>query len=271
LQENRVIDSKTMFIIWVKLKGYEKSLNIGRYKFNQNMSFQDIIFNMKQAKSGSLKILIPEGFSSFEIAEKLEKLGLGKKSKYLELINQQNLEGYLFPDTYFFTDKMTEQEILSEMKKNFEIKVNPIFEDAKFDLKLTKDQIIILASLIEKEAKLDSERPLISSVIYNRLKKGQYLQIDATVQYLFEKYYGKRKERLFFNDLKIKSPYNTYRQKGLPIAPICSPGLNSIKSAIYPKTTRYYFYVKNKNNDGSHIFSEKFNDHIRAKNRNKIL
>ena len=267
LKDNKIIDSKTVFIVWVKLKGYEKSLNVGRYKFSENMPFNQIIKLMKQANAGVVKILIPEGFSSFEIAEKLEQAGFGKKEKYLEIINNQKLEGYLFPDTYFFNHKMTEQQILDEMRRNFDAKFNPIFDEAvlKRALQLGKSEIIILASLIEKEAKLDVERPMISSVIYNRLKKGQYLQLCATVEYVYQMKFGNRKSRLFFQDLKIKSPYNTYRQKGLPIGPICSPGLASLKAAIYPADTKYYFYVKNKNNDGSHIFSKEFNEHIRAK------
>ena len=130
--------------------------------------------------------------------------------------------------------------------------------------KLSKAEIIILASIIEKEAKLDSERPKIASVFYNRLCTGKTLQSCATVQYALDEH----KDRLHYNDLKINSPYNTYKTKGLPPTPICSPGLNSIKAAIAPSNTKYLFFVKNNTNDGSHTFSEKYEDHVKAKEKN---
>ena len=257
LKQNKIIRSEHFFVLLVRFEKATKQLKTGIYEFPPNTSTFSVIKQLKKGEGILTKIVIPEGFSKTEIAARLAANGLGDENKFLEIINQKNLEGYLFPDTYYFSETWSEEKILAEMQKTFEINTAALLKNVT-----NKKELIIMASIIEKEAKLPSERPFISSVFYNRLKRGKYLESCATIQYAL----GARKERIFYDDLNIKSPYNTYRKKGLPPTPICSPGIDSIKAALNPANTNYLFFVKKKTNDGSHVFSKTFNEHVRAKN-----
>ncbi|MBN2559260.1 MAG: endolytic transglycosylase MltG, partial [Clostridia bacterium] len=178
------------------------------------------------------------------------------------------LEGYLFPDTYIFDKTKPEEEAIDKMLRNFEAKFKDIYIERLEEIGKTMDEIIIIASLIEKEAQIESEREIIAGVIYNRLNSTDsslnYLQIDATIQYYFLNETGQVKEPLLTEDTLIASPYNTYRFPGLPPGPICNPGEKSIIAALYPDTHNYYYYVAK--GDGSHAFARTLNEH----NNNKI-
>jgi UPF0755 protein len=175
-------------------------------------------------------------------------------------------EGYLFPDTYIMDPEASPEVIVDKFLSNFENKFREEFYKKTEELGITVDEAIIIASLIEREAKLDNEREIISGVIYNRLRSSDpslnYLQIDATIQYYYIESTGKVKDVLLTEDTKIDHPYNTYVHPGLPPGPICSPGLSSIIAALYPEEHDYYYYVAR--GDGSHEFSRTYDEHMAA-------
>ncbi len=211
------------------------------------------------------KVTFPEGFTLEKMAARLvdKKVILSEKT-FLALTKTQgklfkasfplpkNLEGYLFPDTYVFLSGADEKKVIQTMLSNFERKVGPKIADSGKPI----GETLIKASLIEREAEVEEDRTKIAGVIENRLKKNMRLQIDATVQYALPEH----KSRLFFADLKFKSPYNTYLNKGLPPGPICSPGIPSIEAALNPEKSNYLFYVAGK--DGKkHLFAQTFAEH----------
>lgn len=268
-KSKKLIKNELYFLIFIKLTHNEENLKAGVYEFDRNVSLREIVDKLINGKERFTSVNIPEGFNSYDIVERLVKKGLGKKEKFLEIIAKNKLEGYLFPDTYFFSDANDEKAILEKMTKNFENKTKDLFNKNN-NLNMKKQDIVILASIIEKEAVLDRERAIIASVFYNRIKKNIPLQSCATVQYIIQERTGERKSRLFYSDLKIDSDCNTYVNKGLPKKPICSPGLKSLEAAINPVNTKYLFFVRNIKKDGTHIFSEKYNDHVLAKKENII-
>jgi UPF0755 protein len=210
------------------------------------------------------KITIPEGFTCLQIAELLDQKNIVEKEFFLKLTKygEKSYEGYLFPDTYEVPKKYGSENMLKLLLSNF----NRVVEDNKLRNKADKigfslDKIIILSSIIEKEAKFTEEKKKVSTVFYNRLKKGMKLQSCATIQYILEK----PKERLDENDLKIDSPYNTYLYKGLPPGAICNPGLDSIMAALEPVKEDYLYFVLGEN--GRHIFSKTYQEHLKNKNK----
>ena len=233
----------------------------------------------------SVRITIPEGYNIKQIAQLLyEKKLIKSTDEFIDLTNklkfdylfldeikrnENKLEGYLFPDTYEFDKKITEKEIIQRMLDNFNEKFIPIFYKKSKELKMTVDQIITLASIIEREAKINSDRKIVSSVFYNRLnnknKSLKLLQSCATIQYIIFNKEGKVKDKLTEKDTKIDNLYNTYLYQGLPPGPIASPGILSIEAALYPENTNYLYFVAK--GDGSHAFSKTLNEHNAAKNK----
>jgi UPF0755 protein len=230
-------------------------------------------------KEDMVRITIPEGFTIDQIAAKMSEQTTWKKETFLQLVDDPNgfksettatipdsknlrhrLEGYLFPETYEFKKGSTEQEFIERSLQQLDKKLATLPPDWKDKLKergLTVHQMLTIASLIEREVVVDDERALVSGVIVNRLKMNMPLQIDATVQYLFDK----SKDRLLEEDLQIQSPYNTYLNTGLPPGPIASPSLASMKAAIYPEETKYVYYVTKKDGTKGHLFAETFEEH----------
>jgi UPF0755 protein len=176
-----------------------------------------------------------------------------------------NLEGFLFPKTYDFTSRTPARRAVNKLLKQFQIETENLEWSRTQSLGVSEYQVVIIASLIEKEAKLPEDRPLIASVIYNRLKRNMKLGIDATVQYAL----GEWKSELSNKDLEVDSPYNTYKIVGLPPAPICNPGFESIRAALYPASTGYIYYILT-GSDGKHSFTADYNEFLRWKEeRNK--
>ncbi|SHH30196.1 UPF0755 protein [Caloranaerobacter azorensis DSM 13643] len=281
LEKNSLIRNRYIFRIIVKMKNVDGKLKAGEYSLNNKMDLYQIIDALiKGSSKKTITFTIPEGYELSMIAEKLSKQNLVDKERFLELCNNVSLfknkfdflnelpegltlEGYLFPDTYEIYKDAKEEDIIDKMLARFEQVYNDKIKEKAKKLNLTMNEVITLASIIEREAKLDNERPLISAVFHNRLKKGWLLQSCATVQYVL----GERKEKLTYADLKIDSRYNTYLYKGLPPGPIASPGLKSMEAAVEPADVDYLFFVANEN--GGHIFSKTFNEHIKAKNKYK--
>lgn len=282
LKENGVIKSETAFRLKLRNSPLKDKLNYGTFSLYKSMCLDDILDKLSMtAIQGSVRVTIPEGYSAQMIAQRLEEKGLVSKNDFLkELANgsfefsfikdikQENgvkyrLEGYLFPNTYEFDSDSTAHEIINTLLGEFEKQYNAVKNENKTDMDM--NDIIITASLIEREAKLDSERSLISGVIQNRLKEDMPLQIDATVVYaISDGLYDV--DRVYYKDLEVASPYNTYKYNGLPAGAICSPGIASVKAAMNPAKHNYMFYrTDSSKNDGSHIFTEIFNQHVKNK------
>ena len=257
LYENKLIKNKTLFKIVVKLSNEAQLIKAGKYLINQTYSNKDILELLVSGKiyNDGIKITIPEGSTSKEIVATLVKNKIGDKVKYEELIKNPSkfyekfsflkedditsLEGFLYPDTYYFKEGDSEEKVLSEMLLRFKKEYTDTLVKRQKELNMTLQEVINLSSIIEKEAVLDEDRALISSVFYNRLDIGMPLQSDATIQYIFDE----RKQIVTYADLKIDSPYNTYLNKGLPPTPIANPGIKSIKAALYPEKTDYLYFV----------------------------
>ncbi|MBL7094271.1 endolytic transglycosylase MltG [candidate division KSB1 bacterium] len=270
LESKGLIKNKEDFILANKLFRNVNRLKAGRYNIKKGLSVYDVMNIIVEGKTSNIKVVIQEGLISTQIASILAKKVEIDSTKFIKLlsdtsiINQfklrsNSLEGYLFPNTYFFHWGITEKEIikilLKEFNRNFSDSLKAIATDKGWKV----GQILTLASIIEGEALIDSERAVISSVYHNRLQKGMLLQADPTIQYIIPD--GPR--RLLNKDLAIDSPYNTYIYPGLPPGPVNNPGKISIVAAISPVKTDYLYFVAK--GDGSHIFSKTLSQHLRAK------
>jgi UPF0755 protein len=236
------------------------------------MNSYDMLRMIAEGEVGVKWLTFPEGFTIQQMGDRLQAEGAGSSRKFTQDAlygggafhtsfphPAGSLEGFLFPDTYAVPAGTSEKTVISEMLRSFESKVTKPFATDIAKSGMSLDQIVTLASLIEREAKVPSDRPLISAVLRNRLRKNMRLECDATVLYAL----GKHKQRVYFKDLEVDSPYNTYRNAGLPPGPIANPGLDSIKAAMHPANVDYLYYVARP--DGSHIFSRTFEEHQRAK------
>ncbi|MDT8900114.1 endolytic transglycosylase MltG [Anaeroselena agilis] len=272
LFQNGIIHNATLFRIIAKVQGVEKSLQAGDYALSPNMSITGIIDKMVKGDIVYRLFTIPEGYNVEQIAKLLAEQGLGDGAKFKELarkytpfpyMEQQpeiiySSEGYIFPDTYRITGGMTEAALLEMMVANFDKKITPEMRERAKTLGLSLHQVMTLASLVEKEAKLAKERPVIAGVFFNRLKQGMPLQSCPTVQYIL----GYPKTELTIADTQIASPYNTYQNPGLPPGPIASPGMAALRAVLYPADTPYLYFVAAK--DGSHRFSRTYEEHLAA-------
>jgi UPF0755 protein len=281
LEQKQVIRHADAFLFYVKYKREGSRFQAGEYALYPGMKLQDIIDKLNRGEvlqEETLRLTIPEGFTMKQIAEKVQELGMdpavflqasreyqGSEGQAVRQIPPDNalrerLEGYLFPETYVWKKGATPQELVERMAQELDQRLQQLPSDWQQRMasrKLTLHQVLTIASLIEREVVVPGERPLVAGVIYNRLSKGMPLQIDATVQYLFEK----QKERLLEKDLRLESPYNTYLHPGLPPGPIASPSLSSIQAAIYPEETKFLFYVTKKDGSQGHLFAETYEQH----------
>ena len=277
LKKDNLILSENFFRVMSKIRGVDSKYNFGKFKVNRGAGYEELFTTLTQAGTNvdAVKVTIPEGYEIYKIADLLEEKGLIDKEKFYYLVDygefdydfiedipvrENRLEGYLFPNTYTFVPN-DEKAIINEMLMQFE-KVYAKYEDRAEEMGMTMDEVITLASVIEREAQGDEDRKLVSSVFHNRLEstKYPYLQSCATVQYILKE----RKPVLSVEDTKIDSPYNTYINEGLPIGPIASPGEKSIEAALYPEESDYLFFVMG--SDGKHHFSETYEEHKQNKN-----
>ncbi len=263
LEKNEIIRKNNYtFRILIKLMKLEDQLKYGEYNLKPSMNMLQILDKLVKGEAIVYKITIPEGYTSSQIAELLEKNEIAEKEAFLKLVkdSEKTPEGYLFPDTYEVPKKYGAEKMVKVMLANFnQVALVNKFTDKAEEIGFSLDEIIILASIIEKEAKFTEEKSRVSSVFHNRLKTGMKLQSCATIQYILEE----PKEKLDENDLKIESPYNTYLYKGLPPEAICNPGLDSIIAALEPEEEDYLYFVLGEN--GSHIFSKTYQEHLKNK------
>lgn len=274
LEKKSLIKSNDYFIYYSKVSGLKNYVKRGNYILKPKMKFKDLLAKLQSGRDDFYVITVPEGYTLYQTASKLEKNNLIKKDSLVNvklkdvetksLIPQRNgilydFEGYLFPDTYYIPTGASEKDIIKLMFDSFKTTFSEKYFLRTKELGLNVNEVITIASLIEKEAANDQERSRISGVIYNRLKKGMLLQIDASVIYANTRG-EKNLDKVYYNALKINSKYNTYLYKGLPPGPIASPGKASIEAALYPEDNDYLYYVASKN---GHIFSKTYEDHIK--------
>ncbi len=244
LKTQGLIRDPVVFFLITKKDGLDKKIQAGDFRLNPSMNAYEVAESLTH---GTLDIwvTVPEGYRAEEIADILEEKIPNYDKSWRSILNQN--EGYLFPDTYLIPRDADIDTIISIFKSNFQTKYDSI-KSLKSN-SLTKAQTVILASLVEREARLEDDRPLVASVIYNRLGIGMKLDIDATLQYALgfqedEKRWWKK--GLTSEDKRINSPYNTYTNPGLPPAPISNPGLSAIKAALNPAQTDYLYYITDK-------------------------
>lgn len=268
LSKNHIVENPKDYYAAVAKEGAEMSLKPGDYALKTGMNAVDVVKQLVAGPNAGAVLTIQEGLTLEQTAERIEAvygiskdefLAQAKASKYvddypfLEDAYNDSLEGYLYPKTYTFTDTPTADDIIRKLLDQF------VSETASLNLDkgangLSAQQIVTMASLIERETAVDSERPTIASVIYNRLDADMPLQIDAAIVYAR----GGGNQAVTYSDLQIDSPYNVYKNYGLTPGPICSPSISSIKAALNPDKTDYLYYVASATGDGTHKFSSDY-------------
>jgi len=279
LEEEGVIKSATIFYLLLRLQNLN-NLQAGYYRFSTSNSSLEIIDKLRRGDEENFNVTIPEGFTLAEILNRFEGLIIPEYEKELlrEKINleiskldlEKNLEsveadpeliypaeGIIVPTTYNFPMSYQEENIAVSLINYFKNNRLPFLKEAAAESEYSAYEILIIASLIEKEGKIEEEKKTIASVIYNRLAEGMALQLDATVQYALIE----RRDKVLYSDLKVDSPYNTYQMNKLPPTPIASPGDPALKAAVNPAETDYFFYFAKE--DGSHVFTKTYEEHLR--------
>lgn len=258
------------FVAAARLRGASRALRPGEYRFSPAMSLLQIVDILARGDVVLHSVTIPEGFTAEQIVQTLASRGLADARRLREVVRRGgasfpydylaeaggSLEGYLFPDTYRFPRFLDERTIVAAYLARFDAVVVPLWRREGAGRSL--HEIVTMASLVEREARVPGEQPLIAGVLYNRLRRGWKLEVDATVLYAL----GTHKPVVTFKDLTVESPYNTYRHAGLPPGPIASPGLGAVRAALRPTATDFLFYVARE--DGSHVFSRTLAEHNAA-------
>lgn len=274
LEAHGVITHPASFKLLARVRGVDRSVHAGVYEFPAGTSPWKALTMLAHGQKAALRFTVPEGLTIPEIASlAAEKLGIPPDSfvaaardsaaaKALLGMQVPSFEGFLRPETYLLPADINARELVRVLAEGFKAEWVPAW-DARLDsLKMNRVALVTLASIVEGEARADEERETIAGVYHNRLKIGMPLQADPTVQYAIILKRGRRKPRLFLKDYQINSPYNTYLNRGLPPAPVNSPGRRSIEAALYPANVRYLYFVAGA--DGRHVFSRTYNEHLRA-------
>jgi UPF0755 protein len=274
LASGDIISDALVFRLKSRLEGYDGKFKAGEYSLSSGMTMDEIMDLLLEGHRNTQRFTIPEGYDLKRTADKLEEQGLIDREAFFKEIREgdfdywfidglkegsSRLEGFLYPDTYEIYINAGEHDIIDKMLSQFSKVFNEDRINRMNELGMNLNEIITLASIIEREAVISEDRPVIAGVFLKRLDMGMPLQSCATVQYIL----GEQKPVLSTADTKIQSPYNTYVNKGLPPTPICSPGIESIDAALWPETTDYLFFLAK--GDGSHVFSVTYEEHIRNK------
>jgi UPF0755 protein len=262
------------FDVLARLNKFDRQLKAGRYVFGGNVNLWQTIHRIRDGKSSLIHLTIPEGFSLHKTLKRMERSGIGSYDSLMALAtnpsivksltgyNWKTLEGLLYPETYTFDVELMPEQIFSLMIKQFYKKLSEtgisITDDKDFYNKL------IIASIVEKEAVLESEKPMIAGVFLNRLRKGIRLESCPTVDYVLE-LKGIKKKQLSYEDLEMESAFNTYKLSGLPPNPICNPSVYTLQAVLNPEVTEYMYFFADF--DGRNIFSKTYKEHI---NKQKI-
>jgi UPF0755 protein len=277
LEEAGVIESAFVFELQARYEGYGTEIKTGRYTFQPGQDSGEILQKLTVGQAApTITVTIPEGLTieqtagtvaadssvpapEFEDAARRTDHGYS----FIDNPDVKTTEGYLFPARYEFEKGVTARQVVDRLLEQYLLETQDLdFAEAKERLDLTENQVVTVASLIEKEAASPEEKPLIASVIYNRMREDTPLQIDATIQYALKR----PKANLSLADLKVDSPYNTYENKGLPPGPICSPGRESLLAALNPAKTNYLYYVLEADGE-KHFFTKSYDDFLREKEK----
>lgn len=272
LEQKNLVTNARLFKLYAYLRGADKSIKMGEYLLTPGSPPSELIAILSSGKSIQYSVTIPEGANIFEVAKRLSQDGRYKYEDILKACRDQNLirqfldvqlsslEGYLFPETYKYTKYTTINEVLREMTKRF--KENYAAISSRFPTKMTRHEVVTLASVIEKETGAPEERPLISSVFHNRLNKGMRLQSDPTIIYGMWVETGVEPKNISKNDIRRATPYNTYTVARLPQGPIANPGREALEATLNPGVSDFLYFVSR--NDGTHIFSNTYEAHNKA-------
>lgn len=282
LEEAEIINSAWVFYLEARLNGTHNLFRPGTYEFNTHMSNGDIMDIMQRAQfalAEDIRFRVPEGVNMREIGELAENQGLFTQAEFLEAANEYArgffflepirwrdnfLEGYLFPNTYNLPQNPRPQDLIDRMLTEFQrVVFDNDMEERAEAMGLTIDEVVIIASIIEREVRVPHERALVSAIIHNRLAIDMPLQMCSTVQFVLDV----PRDRLLFADLEIDSPFNTYRHRGLPIGPIANPGRAALEAALNPADVDYLFMVLMDTGTGQHFFSNNYADHSAANRR----
>jgi len=269
LEHEQLIRSQMAFVLLGKLMVADRHIKAGEYAVHAGMRPSEMLIEFLNGHVVLYPVTIPEGYTIVELAQAFAQRGVTDSEALIRLahdrdfiqslaIDAVSLEGYLFPDTYKFARRTKSKEILKEMVEGLRHVLTPEMRQRAQEIHMTLHQVLTLASVIEKETGSAQERELISAVFHNRLRLGIPLQSDPTVIYGLDYFDGNIRKK----DLGSKSPYNTYRVRGLPPGPIANPGLGAIRAALYPAPTKHLYFVSR--NDGTHQFSSTLAEHNRA-------
>ena len=269
LARAKVIGSARLFRTYASISGHDRRIRAGTYVMSRGMSWHAVLDALTRGTGLIHTVTVPEGYAISDIAPLLARslgveqdsvLAATRDSTLRERLDvpTQTLEGYLFPDTYSFPDGTSARDAVQTMVRRFEQVWEPSWNDRLQAMAMSRHDVMTLASIVEKEAKLPEERPVIAAVYLNRLRTGMRLQADPTVQYAR----GGHAARLYYKDLRVDSPYNTYEHAGLPPGPIASPGRASIVASLYPASVSYRYFVAHP--DGHHEFNVDYRSHERA-------
>lgn len=272
MRDMGIVTHPLFFKLYARLGGYAGNIQPGSMTIENGMSYKDILTLLITPNRSAVTVVIPEGFEVKQIAETLCEAGLADWNRFYDALNdtydyrflenlparENRLEGYLFPATYEIAEGMTEHEIIDLMLQAFNNQFKDEYYSRATELGMTVDQIVTMASIIERETDSEAERAKVAGVFYNRINSGMKLQSCATVQYIL----GERKPVLSIADTQIDSSYNTYIYAGFPPGPISNPGVACIEAALYPEDTDAYYFVQGQ--DGQHIFSATYEEHLAA-------
>ncbi|MCB9357126.1 MAG: endolytic transglycosylase MltG [Calditrichaeota bacterium] len=272
LYNQNLIEHPRLFGLAARVVGVDTKLRAGTVKLALGQSLVDLIKSLSTAKAVGVPVTIREGLTGMQVAGILAHDLNVDSTAFLRAFRDSTLlrklgvsapsfEGYLFPDTYFFTGGESPEQIIERMVANLRVRLPEDTDQKLSELGLTLNELLALASIVEWECMIPSEAKVISSVYLNRLRRGMLLQADPTVAYAL----GKGPSRLFLSDLRVDSPYNTYKYQGLPPGAINSPGKRAIEAALHPAQTPYLFFVAQ--GDGTHAFTTTFGDHLQAKEK----
>ncbi len=249
LSQKGLLRTPRLFIFLAKISGKERKLKAGLYEFPLRSRPFQALQKLLRGETAVLRITIPEGWSARDIGKLLENKELCTQKEFLAVTQRQNMEGFLFPNTYFISSEFSAEKIALTLLDGFNSIWKPEWSLQAKRMKLSQKEVVTLASIIEREGQSVAEKAIVSSVFHNRLRKGMRLEADPTILYAL----GSWNITLTRSLMRTKSPYHTYLHRGLPPGPICNPGEKSIKAALYPAQTNYLFFVAV--GDGTHIFS----------------
>lgn len=274
LEEAGLVRFPLLFSWTARATGVAGSLKAGRYRFASDASWFEILEALERGVVVTVPLTVPEGFSARQVADRVAAFSAAEPERVRALVEDTalaaaldlpgpTLEGYLFPDTYRFAESLPPEDVIRAMADRYRAWWTPERRERLDSLRLSERELVTLASIVEKEARVAEERPVIAGVYWNRLRRGMLLQADPTVQYAL----GEPKDRLLYRDIEAVAdhPYNTYTQPGLPPGPIASPGGASLDAALSPADVPFLFFVARP--DGSHVFTRTDREHVNAKNR----